>query len=102
MLTQQTLQALRSMKLTGMAEAFERQLAQPQTHDLSFEERFGLIVDHEVTYRENRRLARLLKGAKLKQNSCVEDIDYTHKRGLEKKQMASLVTCEWVRSHQIL
>lgn len=102
MLTQQTLAALRRMKLHGMAEAFERQLAQPATHDLSFEERFSLVVDYEVTHRENRRLERLLKGARLRQNAAVEEIDYTHKRGLEKRQMASLVTCDWIRARHNL
>jgi DNA replication protein DnaC len=101
MLTQQTLETLHRLKLTGMAEAFEQQLAQPATHDLSFEERFSLLVDRESTYRESKRLARLLKRARFKQGqACVEDIDYRHPRGLEKRQMASLVTCDWIRARQ--
>ena len=56
MLSQQTLQTLRGLKLGGMASAYEQQLAQPNTNDLSFEERFAMIVDFESTARDNRRL----------------------------------------------
>lgn len=103
MLTQQTLETLHRLRLTGMAQAFEQQLAQPATHDLSFEERFGLLVDHEATYREGKRLQRLLQRARLRQpQACVEDIDYRHPRGLEKRQMAALVTGDWIRARQNL
>ena len=61
MLTQQTLTRLRSLKLDGMAHAFEEQLAQPAAHGLAFEERFGLLVDREVAWRDTRRVDRLLK-----------------------------------------
>ncbi len=101
MLTQQTRETLYRLRLMGMAEAFEQQLAQPATHDLSFEERFALLVDREATYRESRRLERLLKRARFRQpQACVEDIDYRHPRGLEKRQMASLVTGDWIRAHR--
>lgn len=98
MLTNHTLEQLRQLKLTGMAEAFTQQLEQPETHALSFEERFTLLVDREVTYRENRRLVRLLQLARLKQPACMEDIDYKHRRALERSLMAQLATCDWVRS----
>ena len=103
MLTQPTLQTLRRLKLTGMADAFEQQLAQPAHAELSFEERFGLLVDRELTSRDNRRLSRLLKAAKLKFNASVEDINYRHPRSLQRSQMASLVTGDWVRQrHHVL
>ena len=102
MLTQQTLEKLRALKLTGMSEAFEQQQVQPATHDLAFEERFGLLVDRELLYRENRRLERLLKVAKLRVPACVEDIDYRHPRGLERAKMASLASCDWIRRHHNL
>jgi len=102
MLTQQTLQTLRGLKLYGMADAFTQQLEQPSTHDLSFEERFSLLVDREATYRDSRRLTRLLQVAHLKQAACVEDIDYKHRRGLDRSRMAALVTCDWVRARQQL
>ena len=66
MLTQTTLNTLRQLKLTGMCDALEQQRAQPETHDLAFEERLALLVDREVLHRENRRLDRLLKAARLR------------------------------------
>jgi DNA replication protein DnaC len=103
MLNNQTLDRLRSLKLTGMADAFAAQLEQPGAiTELSFEERFSLLVDRETTYRENRRLVRLLQLARLKQNACVEDIDYKHRRGLDRSQMSRLATCDWIRARQNL
>jgi DNA replication protein DnaC len=102
MLNQQTLQSLRALRLPGMADAFAQQLEQPQTQQLSFEERLALMVDRERTHRENRRLRRLLHSARLKQQASVEDIDYQANRGLVRSQVAALITCEWVRSHQNL
>ena len=102
MLHQHTMEQLRTLKLTGMLDALEQQLAQPQTHDLCFDERLALLVEREVLHRENRRLARLLKAAKLRVQACVEDIDYRHPRGLEKSRMAALASCDWIRqSHNL-
>ena len=102
MLTNHTLDKLRSLKLTGMADAFTQQLEQPVTHELSFGERFALIVDREITHRENRRLTRLLQLAHLKQPASIEDLDYKHRRGLDRSQMAALATCDWLRAHHNL
>ena len=96
MLTQQTLEKLHQLKLTGMAQAFEHQLAQPQAQELAFEQRLGLLVDQEILMRENRRLNRLLKAAKLRTNACVEDIDYRHPRGIDRAYMSSLISCQWI------
>lgn len=96
MLNQQTIENLLGLGLKGMAKAFEQQLTNSSVQHLSFEERFGLIVDQEMTHRDNRRLQRLLKVARLKLNACVEDIDYQHERGLSRSFIASLITCEWV------
>lgn len=97
MLTQQTLGKLSEMKLNGMSRGFEEQLSSAVAQGLSFEERFGMLVDQEQSFRENQRLKRLLKTAKLKANACVEDIDYHHNRGLDKAQMASLNSSDWIR-----
>lgn len=97
MLINQTLEHLRNLKLTAMAQALEEQIEQPQTFDLSFEERLSLLVMREITDRENRRLQRLLKTARLKQSACVEDIDYRHPRGLDKSLMATLAAGDWIR-----
>lgn len=97
MLKQHTREQLHALKLAGMLDALEQQQAQPVTHDLAFEERFALLVDREVLYRENRRLARLLKAARLRVDACVEDIDYRHPRGLQKSRMAALASLDWIR-----
>lgn len=102
MLVNQTLDQLRRMKLYGLAEAFTQQLQQPDTHALSFEERFSLLVDRELSERENRRLTRLLQLARLRQPACVEDIDYKQRRGLERSVMATLVSGDWIRAHHNL
>ena len=102
MLDNHTLDKLRQLKLTGMADAFVQQTEQPETHALSFSERFALLVDREATHRENRRLTRLLQLAHLKQPACVEDIDYKHRRGLDRAQVAALATCDWIRAHHNL
>lgn len=97
MLIQQTREHLYTLRLTGMLQALDEQLEQPAMAELSFEERLGILVDRETLYRENRRLERLLRAAKLRVGACVEDIDYRHTRGLEKSRMASLIALDWVR-----
>ncbi len=98
----QTLDKLHEMKLTGMAEGLSLQLEQPASQGLSFDERFGLLVDQEYTYRRNRRLTRLLREAKLRLQACPEDVDYHHPRGLDRSLMVTLVSSEWIRSRQNL
>lgn len=103
MLTEHILQTLRTLRLSGMADALEQQLTQPATHEsLCFEERFGLLLDHEATYRDNRRVSRLLSLAKLRLKAHVADIDYHHPRGLSKSRMASLIQGHWIERHQNL
>ena len=97
MLIQQTREHLHTLRLTGMLQALDEQLEQPAMAELSFEERLAILVDREVLYRENRRLERLLKAARLRVSACVEDINYRHPRGLEKPRMASLIALEWMR-----
>ncbi len=100
MLLQQTLQHLQQLKLIGMADALREQEKQPALHALSFEERLGLLVDYEVTDRRNRRVGNLLRQARLRQQACVEDIDYHHSRGLIKSKIASIITCNFIHHHQ--
>ena len=97
MMTQVTLRKLHEMKLFGMANGFEEQLSSAASRTLSFEERFGLLVDQESTHRENRRLQRLLKLAKLREAACVEDIDYRASRGLDRAEIASLALGDWIQ-----
>ncbi|HEB87061.1 MAG TPA: AAA family ATPase [Gammaproteobacteria bacterium] len=100
MFNNQTLQTLRSLKLTGMADGLEQQLTQPATHDeLGFEERLALLVDRESTHRSNNKVNRLMKAAKLKLQAHPEDIDYRHPRGLNKSQFADLLSSQWIHQH---
>jgi len=97
----QLIQQLRTLRVPGMVEALEQQLDQPGTHsDLSFEERLGLMIDRETTYRSNNKVERLLKAAKLKLQAYPEDINYTHPRGLDKSKFASLLSGQWIEHHQ--
>src|SRR5262245_21004580 len=100
MLTHPTLDKLQTLKLSGMYHALVEQLQMADIAALSFEERFGLLVDRELTERDNRRLTTRLRQAKLRQTACIEDIDYRHPRGLDKALMTRLVTCQWVQDRQ--
>jgi DNA replication protein DnaC len=99
MLLHPILNKLTNLRLKGMARAFAEQLQQPDINDLSFEDRFGLLVDVETTERENSRLQTRLRKAKLKQLACIEDIDYRSSRGLDKTVILSLASCNWIKSH---
>jgi len=100
MLTEQTLEKLYHMRLNGMADAFKEQLQQPDINELSFEERFALLVDRQWTWREDRRMKRLLSNAKLKINGCIEDIDYKTPRTLDKSLILRLANCDWIKNAQ--
>ena len=100
MLNQPTIERLRQMRLSGMAEAFAAQLKDQDIRSLSFEERFGLIVDQEWTCRQDHRLKRLLRGAKLRLPACVEDIDYQQPRGLDRSVLHALAGAGYLRGHQ--
>lgn len=97
MMKQDTLNKLQQMKLTGMSAGFSEQQMSTNALHLSFEERFGMLVDQELTFRENNRLKRLLQTAKLRESACVEDIDYRSGRGLDRSEMASLTLCNWIK-----
>jgi DNA replication protein DnaC len=99
MLTEPTMEKLRTLKLYGMLTALELQMSSSEYKDLTFEERLGLLVDREVLDRANRRLKSHLKSAKLRQHACMEDINYRHPRGLDKSLFLSLSTCQWIRDH---
>jgi DNA replication protein DnaC len=100
MLTSPTLDKLQALSLGGMARAFEEQLERPDYAELSFEERLGLLVDREATDRENRRLARRLKAAKLRSDAVIEDVDFRVPRGLDRATVLSLAESHWVEAHR--
>ncbi len=100
MLTEQTLERLYDMRLTGMADAFKDQLVQPAMNELSFDERFAFLVDQHWTWKENRRMKTLLRKARLKDNACIEDIDYRTPRGIDKSVILKLSGCDWIKNAQ--
>jgi DNA replication protein DnaC len=100
MLDQQTIEKLHAMQLGALADAFKEQLDNPAMDDLTFAERFGLLVDRLWIWREEKRMKRLLKNAKLKLQACPEDIDYRTPRGIDKSVLLNLMNCGWIRKHQ--
>ena len=100
MLTEPTIDKLRGMRLGTMADAWLSQREQPKVHELDFDTRFGLLVDAEHLSRDNKRLARALRAAKLRlPNACIEDIDFAPKRELDRAAIRQLGTCTWIASH---
>ncbi|HEV2181296.1 MAG TPA: IS21-like element helper ATPase IstB [Gemmatimonadaceae bacterium] len=103
MLTQPTLEKLRAMRLEGMADGWLAQQKDADATNLAFDERFALLVDAEWMHRENRRLSRALKEAKLKlAEACVEDIDCSARREIDKSVVRQLASCNWVHEHQAI
>lgn len=96
MLTQPTIDKLRTLKLNGMANALLQQQQTPLT-DLDFESRLGILVEQEWLERENRKLKRRLTQAKLQQNACIEDISYDGHRGIAKAKMLELSHNQWLQ-----
>lgn len=100
MLLQQTIEKLYDLRLPAMATTLEQQVQNGDCNELSFVERFGMLVDQEWFRRYDKRLQRRIKDARLRVNACVEDIDYRHPRGLNRETFADLITCRWVRAHR--
>jgi DNA replication protein DnaC len=87
------------MRLLAMADACQQQAGQADFSSLTFEERFGLIVEYEWTDRQNRHLKRLLRDAHLKLPACMEEIEFSSARGLDRSFLLRLATCEWIQNH---
>ncbi len=102
MLIHQTMEKLAQMKLTGLLEALREQIDNQGFSDLSFEERFGLLVDKEFVLRENRRLIRRLREARLKVQAEIENIDFQTARALDKSFFLELATCSWIHNRHNL
>jgi DNA replication protein DnaC len=101
MLNEPTMEKLKALRLDAMARVWAEQQKSTDIAKLAFDERLGLLVDAECLFRENRRLGRLLREAKLKiGEACVEDIDYPPRRELDKAVVRQLATCRWVQEHQ--
>ena len=104
MMLHNTIAQLRTLKLDGLASGLEEQLAQASMSALSFEERLALLVDRETHHRNDRKLVRLLKQARLKYGQAsIEDIDTRPSRGIDRRTVMSLVLGDWVESgHSVL
>jgi DNA replication protein DnaC len=100
MLITPTIDKLNALALGGMARALAEQLERPEYQGLSFEERLGLLVDREAQDRENRRLARHLKAARLRSDAAVEDLDLRASRGLDRATVLGLAEGRWVSAHR--
>ena len=103
MLIHPLLDKLQALRFTGMLTALQEQLNTADIDQLSFEERLAFLVDREMIERENRRLKTRLSKAKLRINACVEDVDFRHKRALDKSFYLQLADCRWIKqAHNVI
>ena len=99
MLNHPILDQLLSLKLIGMHRALTEQMHMDNLKPLSFEERLGLLIDRESTERADKRLLYRLRNARLRQQACIEDIDYRHRRGLDKRLFRQLTNGDYLNRH---
>jgi len=97
-----TLDQLHALGLHGMAKAFVEVAASSETGGLSHPEWLGLLLDREASLRQDKRMAARLRAAKLRQQACVEDIDYRSPRGLDRAMMQKLIKGDWIDAHDNL
>jgi DNA replication protein DnaC len=102
MLLHPTLEKLTTLRFTGMAAALDEQMQMNSLGDIGFEERLGLLLDREMAVRQTRRMNTRLRKAKLRQDGCIEDINFRHPRGLDKSLVMKLAGCEWIKEHHNL
>jgi DNA replication protein DnaC len=101
MMTEPTVEKLKTHKLYAMMTAWIAQRADPSMNDLHFDERLGLIVEAETLARDNKRLAKLLRDAKLRiPGACVEDVELSPKREIDKALFRQLATGRWIADRQ--
>ncbi len=102
MLTHPTLDKIERLRLAGMAKALSEQMQNNEIGSLTFEERLGLLIDRELTERENRRLSTRLRVARLRHQASIEDLDFRGSRGMDKPLVMSLSANQWISDHQNL
>lgn len=101
MLMEPTIEKLKSLHLYAMAAAWAAQRGDPAIDEIDFDARLGMLVDAETLARDNKRIARLLREAKLRiPGACMEDIDTSPKREIERSLVKTLATGRWVADHQ--
>ena len=99
MLVHPIIDKLSDLRFTGMVHALQEQMQMPDIDRLSFEERLGLLVDREMTERQDWSFKSRLKKAGLRQSACIEDVDFRHRRGLDKAMFLKLSDCKWIKEH---
>jgi DNA replication protein DnaC len=102
MLWEQTLEKIRALKLSGMLEGIKEQEEIRGYSKMDFEERLGFLIDREYSGKEERRLRSRIKQAKMKQQACVEDIDFKSRRNLNKSEFLKLSQCKWIKERRNL
>ncbi|MEK5071798.1 IS21-like element helper ATPase IstB [Sporosarcina sp. FSL K6-1508] len=104
MMNEQTLTKLHELKLIGMLEAYKEQASNKEFQNMSFEDRFSLLIDLEHSRRKSNRLQRLIKAATfLNSKACIEDIEYYEDRRLDKEMILKLASGLYIQdSHNII
>lgn len=102
MLVHPTIEKLEKLRLPGMLKALQTQMAMADIDTLGFEERLGLLADQEIAARETRCMNTRLKNARLRQDACLEDVDWRQPRGLDKSLLLRLADCQWIKKHHNL
>lgn len=103
MLNEPTHEQLRKLKLNALAAAWAAQQADPAAQALSFDERLALLVSHEIQHRENQRMTKVMREAKLKfPNACLEDVDAAPGRGIDRAVLRQLASGRWARDHHAI
>lgn len=103
MLTHPTLNQIQALGLAGMAAAYRQLAEQDDAANLSRDEWLGLMLDREAAMRADRRLTNRLAAARLRfADACIEDIDFTTKRGLDKRNTLQLAQGDWLKAHDNL
>jgi DNA replication protein DnaC len=102
-LNEPTITQLRGLRLDGMLRALQDEAVSTAAAGLPFEQRFALLVQREVDWRDGKRVQRLLKAARLKvSGACIEDMDWRASRALDRGLITELAGCDWVRRAQNL
>jgi len=97
-----TVERLRALGLTAMADTVIELQNNPEAAEMPHPDWLGLLVDREVTARDNRRLTRRLSNAKLRQAATIENVDYRTARGLDRSLFQTLASGQWIRDHNHL
>jgi len=98
---EQTFSKMHSLKLHGMVEALTEQNQNAMYTELAFNERLGMLIDREISVRDNRKIANLLRGARLRHSTaCAEEFDFRTPRGLTKEVIIALMQNDWIKGKQ--